>query len=397
MSLPNGDEVSYAYDAADRLTRVNHSAFGEITYSYDHAGNMLTASAGSVRQSWKYGGGFPIEYESTDLGGASSTRIERDAIGRIVRIHSPDGTTSYGYDEAGQLITANGKVSRAWCYDLSGRLIRERDGNRELKYAYDLAGQLASLVSSDDGETTYRHDGAGRRTHESGQAGDRELAWDERGWLIGITTEDRYQSFWVDALGDLSGVDSVRLSWDAASTFPSLTEVEGAGVSHAPGFIGIDGEWRSSGWRLACATNAEDPWELVSTPDAGLMPIGVLGVTGRGTPILGGLEWMGARVYDPNARRFLSVDPLPPVVGAGWEGNPYSYAGNDPLQALDPLGLRPLTDPEFFDFVNPFEERWEGVRNWAKSDDRRSWSFWLARRGSLSPSSEREFPTLAQS
>ena len=55
---------------------------------------------------------------------------------------------------------------------------------------------------------------------------------------------------------------------------------------------------------------------------------------------------MGARAYDPASRGFLSVDPLAPVTGAGWSGNPYSYAGNDPLHALDPLGLRPATDAD---------------------------------------------------
>lgn len=34
------------------------------------------------------------------------------------------------------------------------------------------------------------------------------------------------------------------------------------------------------------------------------------------------------------------------MIGAGWAGNPYSYAGNDPLHAIDPLGLRPVTEDE---------------------------------------------------
>nr|WP_256415673.1 RHS repeat-associated core domain-containing protein [Frigoribacterium sp. CFBP 13712] len=59
-----------------------------------------------------------------------------------------------------------------------------------------------------------------------------------------------------------------------------------------------------------------------------------------------GLDWLGARIYDPSTRGFLSTDPLAPVLGAGWAGNPYSYAGNDPMHTLDPLGLRPATDAD---------------------------------------------------
>jgi len=35
-----------------------------------------------------------------------------------------------------------------------------------------------------------------------------------------------------------------------------------------------------------------------------------------------------------------------PADGGAWAGNPYSYAGNVPLHALDPLGLRPATDAD---------------------------------------------------
>ena len=32
--------------------------------------------------------------------------------------------------------------------------------------------------------------------------------------------------------------------------------------------------------------------------------------------------------------------------GTAYAANPYHYAGNDPVNALDPLGLRPLTDAD---------------------------------------------------
>nr|WP_237688320.1 RHS repeat-associated core domain-containing protein [Arthrobacter jiangjiafuii] len=78
---------------------------------------------------------------------------------------------------------------------------------------------------------------------------------------------------------------------------------------------------------------------------SGSLPAGI-SLTGNGGLDVAGLEWLGARAYDPTARGFLSTDPLAPVLGAGWDGNPYAYAGNNPLNASDPTGLRPLTDEE---------------------------------------------------
>ena len=47
-----------------------------------------------------------------------------------------------------------------------------------------------------------------------------------------------------------------------------------------------------------------------------------------------GLYYLRARWYDPATGQFLSVDPLVALTG-----QPYSYAGNDPVNGGDPLGL----------------------------------------------------------
>jgi hypothetical protein len=60
---------------------------------------------------------------------------------------------------------------------------------------------------------------------------------------------------------------------------------------------------------------------------------------------------MRARWYDPGSGRFLSVDPLIRLSGDSGSSNPYSYAGNNPLNGVDPTGEWTLyltrPDPNF--------------------------------------------------
>ena len=140
---------------------------------------------------------------------------------------------------------------------------------------------------------------------------------------------------------------------------PALAGIGGGQVLSLPGGVtGVGEAWAAPGWRAARPTDQADPWAVVGAPAvpdpipgnaagglAGVLPAGVT-LTGSGGVDIAGLEWLGARAYDPASRGFLSTDPLAPVLGAGWDGNPYAYAGNNPLNTTDPTGLRPLTDGE---------------------------------------------------
>jgi RHS repeat-associated protein len=57
-----------------------------------------------------------------------------------------------------------------------------------------------------------------------------------------------------------------------------------------------------------------------------------------------GLKYYRARYYHPGRQRFVSEDPIGFASG---DVNFYSYVGNDPLNATDPVGLTALTNAEF--------------------------------------------------
>lgn len=59
-----------------------------------------------------------------------------------------------------------------------------------------------------------------------------------------------------------------------------------------------------------------------------------------------GLIYLTGRYYDPTTAQFLSVDPDLPQTG-----QPYSYAGDDPLNRSDPSGLCALSDQECVNLV----------------------------------------------
>ncbi|QWL32686.1 RHS repeat-associated core domain-containing protein [Rathayibacter toxicus] len=125
------------------------------------------------------------------------------------------------------------------------------------------------------------------------------------------------------------------------------------------GITGIGNQWNIPGWRSERDTVHGDPWTAnhatgansgtgiaAADPFAGLSLPDGLALTTSGAVTIGGLEWMGHRAYNPGTRGFLSTDPLPPIPGTSWAANPYAFAGNDPVHALDPTGLSPITDTQ---------------------------------------------------
>ena len=346
VAAPNGATTRYEYDPVGRRVAVDAAGAGRVQLTLDAAGRLVAATAPGAEQAWVHEDGDVVSHTLTRGGETSRTEVERGADGRIATIVRDGVRTEYGHDAAGQLVSATtGAATQRWEYDAGGRLVREADGPTTRTYAHDDAGQLVRR-DADGVVTTYSYDAAGRRTGEVGPHGETTFTWSPMGWLSAIEGPHGHTSVHVDALGELARVNDADVFWNIAERSVAPVQVGGDAVTAAPGFLSDGAGWLATGWRTERG-DAVDPWALATGSTHGPISLGA-----SGQVVFAGLEWLGERVNDPASRGFLSPDPLDPTLGAPWAGNPYSYAGNDPLHALDPTGLRPVTDKELADYTH---------------------------------------------
>ncbi|WP_316670632.1 DUF6531 domain-containing protein [uncultured Propionibacterium sp.] len=361
MTHPDGSVTRYEYDTDNRVSAVEHPGLGRATIARDEIGRVTALDADGLHARWAWQAGGLVSHEVNRRGFIQSTGFEHDTDGRVTA-RTVDGIrTEYTYDAAGQLVASRDSegFTGAWRWDPNGRLTRHEYDGRVTEYAYDPAGRLRASRDR-RGETVYDYDGAGRRVHETGPDGERLFGWDGRGRLESVTeiihdgdrVRARIRRLDVDPLGELAAVDDLPVWWDTAAGGGAMTglgdvpviDVAGAGV----GLGGPEPDWLTSARRTRDGRPA-DPWQSPRTASTagtgGWLPDGV-GLAATGGLVIAGMEWTGARVYDPATAAFLSPDPIPPVLGASWAANPYSYAGNDPVNLSDPAGLHPLTDAD---------------------------------------------------
>ncbi|KQO84173.1 hypothetical protein ASF17_01090 [Frigoribacterium sp. Leaf263] len=373
----SGVRTTWLHDAAGRIVALENPTLGRADFTRDAAGRCVAVTIAEEARVWSYRDGAVLSHTAHGI----TTEITRDDDGRITSIDRGGAVTRFTRDAAGQLIasTTDDGTGSTWEYDAGGRLVRESSPVGTTSYRYDAAGQLAETLGSDGTRSAFVYDGLGRRVRvEHGDGTQIDYAWGATGGLAGVTSRDggrvvAAHRLWVDALGELAEVDDASVWWDTASPFPRLVGLGGRQVVGVPGGLtGVGGSWAASSWRGARTTDEADPWAPAG-PDgaAAVSGLSAPSITASGGLTIAGLEWLGARAYDPAARGFLSTDPLPPVLGAGWDGNPYAYAGNDPLGAIDPTGLRPLTDAE----LTAYDSESRGALAWVGQKLADNWEY----------------------
>ncbi|WP_424115063.1 DUF6531 domain-containing protein [Rothia dentocariosa] len=381
-----GDEntaegVQVIRDHTGRIIGLDSATSGLVMYSYDEAGQLTGARADGYELTWVYESGLMVAERLYH----HNTAEDETTQGRVLL-----GERQFIYNGLNQLLhcttierpyTVGEGVSAAWV-------------STEVSYTYNAAGQRTGQKSiTSDGviqERIYTWGITGALATVS------DTTTDARGAEVpGLCSRLRVHADATGVATAITGNDQVTvpLLWDPTSSAPHLL---GAGSIPA---AGADG-----GFSQAAVPGGFDPWSVPGVPNTGVgfgalsapglgtisatgaaasqtpglpsvlgapgisgasalltsvgLPEGV-SFTGSGTLAVGGLALMGARVFDPSSKKFLSQDPLPPIVGAGWFADSYSFLGHDPVGMIDPWGTQPVSQNEFKKYTR--EQRME---NW---------------------------------
>ncbi len=174
VTYPNGIVATHGYDAANQVTSITYtlgqSTLGDLTYSYDAAGNR-TSVGGSLART-----GLPTALASATYDAAnriatwSGTSFTYDPNGNLIS----DGLISYLWNARNQLVGLSGATSASFQYDGLRRRESKTVGGTTTGFLYDgvnlvqeLSGSTPTanlLTGSGIDETLTRTDAGGAST-----------------------------------------------------------------------------------------------------------------------------------------------------------------------------------------------------------------------------------------
>ncbi len=318
----NGTVTTYDYDPLtlrlihlQTLTPNPYTLIQDLTYTYDSAGNILsiTDNVNTATQSFQYDELNRLTQAQGQSYGIKD--YQYDAIGNIL---TKDGKFySYAENGAGPHAVTSLSDGTAFRYDANGNMIAKTESGVATAYTYDAENRLVKVEKNGGTIAQYEYDGDGGRTKKVTAQGTTEFVGalfektgmrETRHVFLGSTrvasvTAGEAVYFHADHLGGTNAIS------DAAGALKELIEYEpfGMKVRHEKYGTGEDVAWHYfTGQRLDDET---------------------------------GLYYFGARYYDPSLGRFITPDSIVQSPG----GNPqtfnrYSYAGNNPVNNIDPSG-----------------------------------------------------------
>jgi RHS repeat-associated protein len=367
-SINGANTISFGYDNDDLLTSAGalairrDAATGFVTgttlanlidsYGYNSFGEVTTYDlkfSGSSIVTLNYtrdNAGRIAQKSETVNGQTASTTYGYDDSGRLSDVTTTAGTTHYGYDANGNRTTAGSIPATyddqdrlttyngdSYLYSDDGELQKKMDSSGTTSYSYDLQGNLRSVMLPNGTLIEYVIDASNRRV---GKKVNGTLV---AGWLYSGALR-------IVAETDGSGTVTKRFVYGTHSNVPEYMIWQGGTYKivtdqlGSPRFI-----IEATAGTLAEVKTYDAFGVTTSDTHPGFQPFGFAGGLYDADT---GLTRFGARDYDAATGRWTTKDP---VGFAGSETDLYAYAEGDPVNQVDPDGLKVYPS----NFVGPLQ------------------------------------------
>ncbi|MGW6396380.1 RHS repeat-associated core domain-containing protein, partial [Streptomyces sp. NPDC055103] len=374
----------------DRLTKSTVDVYlasapaKQTGYSYDQAGNVLSVSdtsnaASNDVQCFRYDNGQSLAdawtpaASAADATGSGTVGTRVTVTGSMPKAcEAAPGTTALGgpapYWKSYAVDSIGNRTSET-IHDIS------LDASKNITRTYEYGGagtkgdgphqvtRVLEKTPTGDRQNIYEYDDSGNTTKRVVAGNTQDIVWDSSGKPTSITDTAGSTTFLYDAGGNrivrkdpkatTVYLPGMELSLAAGSTTVTATRY----YSHAGQTVAV----RTSDGKLSFLASDHhgtgdvavdsatgtitqrrfDPYGVARGTASGTWT-GDKGFVGGTTDASTGLTHLGAREYDPQLGKFISVDPIIDYTRPQ-QINGYAYASNSPVTRSDPSGLMDTT------------------------------------------------------
>ncbi|GAA3737275.1 RHS repeat-associated core domain-containing protein [Salinactinospora qingdaonensis] len=327
---------TYNYDDAGNILRIGDEPSGNgiasdvQCFEYDHQRRLTEAwtpdatgenACDADPEAQNLGGAAPYWHSySYDAIGNRTQEVHHSASGDTVRDYTTPGAgqsqphTVTQVDQTG----AAGNVTESYDYDAAGNMVQRTTDTRDQALTWDAEGNLVNVSEASGGDTSYLYDAEGERLM---RYADSEATLYLPGMELTWTTGD-------------SNAEATRFYSQDGET---VAVRQNDGTLHW-----VFSDHHQSG-QLVMNAASGDTVRRRFTPfgqqrsSTGSWP-SERGFVGGTVDASTGLTQLGARAYDADIGRFISVDPVMDLSDPQ-QMHGYAYANNNPISFTDPNGL----------------------------------------------------------
>ncbi len=239
IAKADGETITYEYDKTGNLTKETTSDGAVTVHAYNQIGELVTTTDADGETKYQYNSKGQLSYVVNPTGDV--VRYTYDDYGRKTVLTYPDGrTVAYTYDDMDRLVGVKGLdgTKTNYSYDADGRRIETQSDTLTTTYAYDDVGNLTNQETTGKTELTleYVYDLNNRMTSEtrteSGETVKSTYVYDKLGQLTVFTKSDGYsESYSYDSAGNMLektvNTQKIAMTYDAANELKTMTASNG--------------------------------------------------------------------------------------------------------------------------------------------------------------------------